>query len=408
MRKAVRRARRIYLRGVRPARRLLLGLRSRRLPGGLVLVRTAEGMRPARVREDACPLQAMRENLDLGVRGAGARRACRTSASGRSPGSRPPWACPRCTGPGRSPRSPRPPGPRPATPGRCTSAPTRRGRPGCCAARCRSCAPRTAVRVAGYFVSPSGTLVLGPEYGCDLEFWPSEGPNLLVAPRPNRDHAHAARGRRRRWRARGAVQPAASPRRGAARGGTAPGASSPCGTWTTSTSRSTPSTPGWTAPTRRGGPGGTRRSPRRARLTDAAAGRRPGTPAGTSCATRCARWTCTRRGSGTMWIVTDGQVPGLARHRSPEGHRRRPQGDLHRPGVLPMFNSHAIETQLHHIDGLERALPLLQRRLLPRPPAAAETRSSRRTASPGSSPRRRQVAVRLAGAPRSRRCTRPA
>lgn len=65
MRKAVRRARRIYHRGVRPARRLLLGLRSRRLPGGLVLVRTPEGMRPARVREDACPLQAMRENLDL-------------------------------------------------------------------------------------------------------------------------------------------------------------------------------------------------------------------------------------------------------------------------------------------------------------------------------------------------------
>src|SRR5690606_33166488 len=184
MRKAVRRARRIYHRGVRPARRLLLGLRSRRLPGGLVLVRAPEGMRPARVRDDACPLQAMRENLDLvcavleradvpyfcvrplaaqppavGVPAVHRSRALAAlaEAAGTAAGD----AGPLCVGTGLE---------KPAR-------------------LLRGALPElrtaAAVRVPGYFVSRSGTLVLGPEYGCHVEFWPSEGPNLLVAPRPN-------------------------------------------------------------------------------------------------------------------------------------------------------------------------------------------------------------------------------
>ncbi|MBO3747083.1 stealth conserved region 3 domain-containing protein [Streptosporangiaceae bacterium NEAU-GS5] len=46
-------------------------------------------------------------------------------------------------------------------------------------------ADATVVRLAVYFTAPSRTLMLGPEHGCDLEFWTGDG-DLLVAPRPNR------------------------------------------------------------------------------------------------------------------------------------------------------------------------------------------------------------------------------
>ncbi len=42
-----------------------------------------------------------------------------------------------------------------------------------------------AIRLWLYYASPSRTLTLGPESGVDLEFWSREG-ELLVAPRPNR------------------------------------------------------------------------------------------------------------------------------------------------------------------------------------------------------------------------------
>ncbi len=53
-----------------------------------------------------------------------------------------------------------------------------------------------------------------------------------------------------------------------------------------------------------------------------------------------------------IWLVTDGQTPGWL----DTGHDRITVID-HReiftdPSVLPVFNSHAIESQLHHIDGL--------------------------------------------------------
>lgn len=54
----------------------------------------------------------------------------------------------------------------------------------------------------------------------------------------------------------------------------------------------------------------------------------------------------------TIYLVTDGQVPDWLDTSHPKvvviDHR-----DIFRdPGSLPVFNSHAIESQLHHIDGL--------------------------------------------------------
>ena len=54
----------------------------------------------------------------------------------------------------------------------------------------------------------------------------------------------------------------------------------------------------------------------------------------------------------TIYLVTDGQVP----HWLDTGHPRIRLVD-HRQifrdqSALPVFNSHAIESQLHHIDGL--------------------------------------------------------
>jgi hypothetical protein len=53
-----------------------------------------------------------------------------------------------------------------------------------------------------------------------------------------------------------------------------------------------------------------------------------------------------------IWIVTDGQMPPWLDETDPKitvvDHREI----FADPGVLPTFNSHAIESQLHHIDGL--------------------------------------------------------
>jgi hypothetical protein len=53
-----------------------------------------------------------------------------------------------------------------------------------------------------------------------------------------------------------------------------------------------------------------------------------------------------------IWIVTDGQVPPWLDETHPKitvvDHREI----FDDPSVLPTFNSHAIESQLHHIDGL--------------------------------------------------------
>ena len=43
-----------------------------------------------------------------------------------------------------------------------------------------------AIRVAQFFASPNGRLVLGMEHGCQVEFWEESADGALNAPRPNR------------------------------------------------------------------------------------------------------------------------------------------------------------------------------------------------------------------------------
>jgi hypothetical protein len=158
----------------------------RRLQGRLPSWETTP--RSALIRADASPLQAQRETLDL---------VCALLS-----GARVPYFCVRPL-PGRPPAVAVPEDKRE----RALEALARGGHPLVAAqqpyGRRSSRRQRTeigpvrpmrravgvlgdahVVRVAMYFASPSRTLTLGPEHGCDLEFWSREG-DLLVAPRPN-------------------------------------------------------------------------------------------------------------------------------------------------------------------------------------------------------------------------------
>ncbi|WP_458248895.1 stealth family protein [Streptomyces sp. MAI_2237] len=57
-------------------------------------------------------------------------------------------------------------------------------RPGFHRAAWRRLALADVIRVTWYHGDPDGRLTLGPKYGCDVEFWPREG-DVLLAPRPN-------------------------------------------------------------------------------------------------------------------------------------------------------------------------------------------------------------------------------
>ena len=87
-----------------------------------------------------------------------------------------------------------------------------------------------------------------------------------------------------------------------------------------------------------------------------------------------------------IYIATDSPAPAwLADH--PRVRIMRSEEFFTDPSVLPTHNSQAVESQLHHIPGLSRALPLLERRHVLRPAAAPRDCSSRPAASPGSSRR---------------------
>jgi hypothetical protein len=347
MRKAVRLARRTYLRGARPARRLLNELRERRLPEGQVLVRTTEGMRPARVREDAGPLQAMRENLDLVcevLTAAGIPYFCVRQLAGSPPTvgvpavhrSRALAALAARGGPGDTAG--------PLFVGVDPEGPTRPLR-----AALGSLRSATAIRVAGYYASPSRTLVLGPEYGCDVEFWRSDGPDALAAPRPN---AAAATLPARDEPVDGGEElfnPLVSPSRSARRYRTRREFTArlvgdidfpidAVYTWVDGDD------PAWRA----------RRDAALAeagRLTEWAAGRARYTSRDELRYSLRSLWACApwiRR----VWIVTDGQCPAWLDTDHPDVTVVDHKDIFSDPSVLPVFNSHAIETQLHHIDGL--------------------------------------------------------
>ncbi|GLV52055.1 exopolysaccharide phosphotransferase [Thermobispora bispora] len=210
------------------------------------------------------------------------------------------------------------------------------------------------VRVAMYFASPSHTLVLGPEHGCDLEFWARDG-DMLVAPRPNR--------------ACDMVPADAEP---------VPGGEELFNTLVPAVRRTR------TYPTR---PEFLRRliddidfpidavytwvdgsDPEwRARRDRALAAESAGRPdlrisAQATCEARFTSRDELRYSLRSLmmhapwvnhvWIVTDGQVPAWLDTSHPMVSVVDHKEIFTDPSVLPVFNSHAIETQLHHIDGL--------------------------------------------------------
>ncbi|MEU8192499.1 stealth family protein [Microbispora amethystogenes] len=209
------------------------------------------------------------------------------------------------------------------------------------------------VRLAMYFASPSRTLTLGPESGLDLEFWAREGDDL-VGPRPNpacdrvpADGPVAEGGEE-------LFLPLACPARRARAYRTRPeflrrlldDIDFPIDavyTWVDGAD------PAW-----------------RARRDEAQReeARRVGGPL-SEMATTEARFTSRDElryslrsllmhapWINRIWIVTDGQTPPWLDTTHPMVSVVDHKEIFTDTSVLPVFNSHAIETQLHHIEGL--------------------------------------------------------
>jgi hypothetical protein len=350
MHKAARIARRLYRRGAASALDLIIRLRARGLPPGQAIVR-AGGLRVAQLRVEASPLQAQRENLD---------RVCSALTAVDVP-----FFCVRPL-PGRPPAV----AVRDAHRGRALSALAACGEPLFAAvqphgkprggwtragrvlplSRCLPAFSEAAVvRVAGYYASPSQTLVLGLEYGCDVEFWKRDG-DRLVAPRPNGTTESVAAGGESAEGHEELFNPMVSPsRRRPDRYPTRPEFAvrlvdevdfpiDAVYTWVDGAD------PIW-------------RSRRDAALAEAGALRESAASEARFTSrdelryslrslTACAPWI--RR----IWIVTDGQAPPWLDDTHPDITVVDHKEIFSDPSVLPVFNSHAIETQLHHIDGL--------------------------------------------------------
>ncbi|MBP2704797.1 stealth family protein [Microbispora sp. RL4-1S] len=210
------------------------------------------------------------------------------------------------------------------------------------------------VRVAMFFASPSRTLLLGPEHGCDLEFWSRED-DLLLAPRPNltcdavpadgdvveggEELFHPLVTARQRMRA--------YPTRPEFTRRLVDDIDFPIDavyTWVDGAD------PDW-----------------RARRDQALSSGRTGRPEVrlSELATTEARFTSrdelryslrslllSAPWINRVWIVTDGQTPSWLDTSHPMIGVVDHKEIFSDPSVLPVFNSHAIETQLHHIDGL--------------------------------------------------------
>ncbi|MFD7031324.1 stealth family protein [Streptomyces sp. NPDC059917] len=161
--------------------------------GLAVLVGT--GARIALVRSTASPLGLREANLELvagaleqagvdyfAVRGASDLRACfavreedrpRVADALRACGRRTPLYVAHAGAEDAVQQPPRPP----QAPGRAALGGSRRGR--------RTTGAAAVLRVGMVWRDPGGSLSLGLEYGCDLEFWQHEE-GRLIAPRPNR------------------------------------------------------------------------------------------------------------------------------------------------------------------------------------------------------------------------------
>ncbi|GAA0387312.1 exopolysaccharide phosphotransferase [Acrocarpospora corrugata] len=159
-----------------------VGTLYRQLQGRLGARETASP-RSALIRADLSPLQAVRETFDLvcqTLTEAGVPFFCVRPLAGRPPvvavrASHRPRALTALARPG-------------LYAGRLPAGRNGMRQPDCDRVRPlrrNDLADARVIRLARYFSTPSRTLTLGPEAGVDLEFWHREG-ELLVAPRPNR------------------------------------------------------------------------------------------------------------------------------------------------------------------------------------------------------------------------------
>ncbi|SPT51136.1 stealth family protein [Actinomadura madurae] len=229
--------------------------------------------------------------------------------------------------------------------------PRRKGprlRPGFAARSWHAFAHERVIRFARYLAAPGGGLVLGPEYGCDLEFWAEDG-DCLVAPRSNRvtetvrrDGTTVRQPERRFTRFSTADRPC-HPTRPEFAVRLIDDVRFPIDvvyTWVDDHDRA------WRA----------HRDEALARL-GAVPMNREAANASRFVSRDELRYSLRSLALYApwvrhIWLVTAGQVPDWLDSRAPGitvvDHREIFRGQ----GRLPTFNSHAIESQLHHIDGL--------------------------------------------------------
>ncbi|WP_395573571.1 stealth family protein [Streptomyces sp. BK79] len=237
-------------------------------------------------------------------------------------------------------------------PGYLGAGPQGQVRPGTAPAAWRALRGQRVLRMTWVVCDPTGNLVFGPEYGCDIEFW-AERDGQLTAPRPNKVVTEIPVDAGRCWAEQNRFSPVPA-------------------VYSTGHTRTLPefaaalpddhlfpidvvytwvddSDPAWRA------------------SRDAARGRLTGAPDGSlhEQAANDARYTSRDELRYSLrsihqyapWVrniflVTAGQVPSWLNTDFP-GLRVVDHREIFSdPGALPTFNSHAIESQLHHIPDL--------------------------------------------------------
>jgi hypothetical protein len=198
-----------------------------------------------------------------------------------------------------------------------------------------------SIRVAQFFAAPRGQLVLGMQYGCQLEFWEESAEGTLHAPRPNRvssvltpDQQQPAKAviREREYRT---VEGFTLPRLGQVH--------FPIDavyTWVDGDD------PSWRAKKSL-----TLQRDGRAPLNDLSANsarflNRDELRYSLRSLVMYADWI------RTIYLVTDDQSPAWLDQSSPRLRLVSHREIFENAGRLPTFNSHAIESRLHHIKGL--------------------------------------------------------
>ncbi|MFG3259853.1 stealth conserved region 3 domain-containing protein [Streptomyces sp. NPDC048172] len=209
-------------------------------------------------------------------------------------------------------------------------------------------AAATVIRLSWYQGDPRGRLLLGPAYGCDVEFWASaEDTGELVAPRPNRTAVRVPRTAPPVSVSDSLFTGLATPGRPLPAVRTRPEFAAPAPgdvlfpvdavyTWVDG------SDPAWRE--------------RRARAGGGAYHEEAANPARYASHDEL-RYSLRSLRFYAPWIrdvylVTDEQVPPWLDATAP-GLRVVSHKEIFTdPDALPTFNSHAIESQLHHIEGL--------------------------------------------------------